>query len=49
MKDSAVKENKGKSGVYRWTNIISNKTFASSSLCTIANNCTHAADEVVLI
>lgn len=31
MKESVVKENKGKSGVYRWTNKISNKIYIGSS------------------
>jgi len=31
-KEKVIKENKGKSGVYRWTNLISGKTYVGSSV-----------------
>lgn len=31
-KDAAIKQNKGKSGIYRWVNKVNNKTYIGSSL-----------------
>lgn len=31
-KDAAIKQNKGKSGIYRWTNKVNNKTYIGSSI-----------------